>query len=260
MLPTIHIDTAALSSQFDITMNDVENLKKTVVQTVTKVVETSWREQAKKNLGSTREQYMNSIIVGEKGRFTNVITLVGVLPNMVEQGADPFDMKRGFAKSKKRVITEDKDGNAVGWYLTIPFTHAQPSSLGESQSFTSVLPSDVSKALKTKQKSFGQEAKLNLSDIPAEFQVPTMRKEITLGSGELIPEYKHKSNIYEGLQQKQKSGSVMSFRRVSSNSDDASWINSGIKAHDLAPKAINAAKIPEVVGDIIDEFTDQLLG
>ena len=259
MLPVIHIDTNALSRQFDMTMKDVEHLKQTVVQTVTKVVETSWREQAKKNLGSTREQYMNSIIVGEVGKFTNVITLVGELPNMVEQGADPFDMKQGFANSSKRIITKNAEGD-LGWYLTIPFTHAQSGSLGESQSFTSVLPSDVSRALKTKQADFGQEAKLNLSDIPEEFKIPTFRREITLGSGEVKPEYKHKNNVYEGLQQKSKGGSVMSFRRVSSNSDDASWIHTGIKAHNLAPRAVEDAKIPEVVGDVIDAFADQLIG
>jgi hypothetical protein len=259
MLPPIHIDTMDLSEQFMLNQKHIDDLKDAVVKTVTKVVETSWRNQAKKSLGSTRSQYMNSIIVGEAGRFANVITLVGTLPNMIEQGIDPFDMKKGFEDSSKKVITKNKDG-ALGWYLTIPFTFAQPTSLGESQTFTGVLPSEVSNILKGKQKKEGQKAKLTLSDIPDEFKVPQMRPEVTLGTGELIPEYKHKHSIYEGISQPKKGGAVMSFRRVSNNSDDNSWIHTGISAHNLAEKAIDDAKIPEVVGDVIDSFLDQVVG
>ena len=257
MLPTIYIDTMSLSQEFDLTQQDVDKLKETVVQTVTKVIETCWREQAKKELGSTRNQYLNSIIVSQEDRFTNLITLVGSLPNMIESGASPFDLKEGFERSNKKTITKNDDGE-LGWYLTIPFSYAQPGSLGESGAFTGVLPSDIAKALKTKQKE-DPEASLRLSDIPDEFRVPTKRESITLGSGVVKPDYQHKSNIYEGISQPTKGGPVMSFRRVSNNSDDDSWIHSGIKAHNLAEKALKDAKVPEVVVDIIDSFLDQII-
>lgn len=259
ILPAINIDTMDLSREFDLTREDVDDLKSNVVKTVTKVVHTAWREQAKKSLGSTRNQYMNSIIAGELGPFTNTLTLVGTLPNMIESGKDPFDMKKGFEASDKKIITRDKDGN-LGWYLTIPFTWAQTGSLGESQSFTGVMPKDIQNALKSKQKTHGQEASLTLSDIPSEFKIPKARPPIKLLDSVMVPEYQHKSSIYEGMSQKKKGGSIMSFRRVSSNSDDASWWHSGIKAHNLAEKAVVDAKIPEVVKDIIDNYLENKLG
>lgn len=249
----------ALSEEFNLTREDVDNMKQAVVQTVTKVVHTAWREQAKRSLGSTRDQYMNSIIVGENGPFENTLTLVGFLPNMLENGRDPYDMKKGFEASSKKIITRDKDGN-MGWYLTIPFTFAQSGSIGESQSFTGVMPKDIQKVLKSKQKKQGHSASLSLSDIPSQFKVPTARPATKLLDSVMIPKYEHKSSIYEGLQQKSKGGPVMSFRRVSNNSDDNSWIHTGIKAYNLAEKALNDAKIPEVVGDVIDSYLDNMMG
>jgi hypothetical protein len=248
----------SLSADFDLTKEDIDRLKEAVVKTCTKVVHTAWKQEAKDNLRSTRAQYLNSIIVGEVGRFTNVITLVGQLPNMIEQGVDPFDMKLGFENSSKRTNTESKDGE-LGWYLTIPFSWAQPGSLGESTKFSAVLPSDVSKALNTKHKAEGGgKTTLNLSDIPDEFRIPQKRSEISLLSGSLVPEYQHKHSVYEGLQKVP--GLVTSFRRVSNNSDDLSWVHKGFQAYNLADKALEKAKIPEVVGDVIDAFLDQTLG
>jgi|SRR5690554_1224113 len=259
MLPPIIIDTMGLSQEFDLTRESVDDLKESIVRVVTKVVESSWREEAKKALKSTRSQYLNSIIVGEEGRFTNIITLVGELPNMLESGADPFDMKKGFEKSDKRVITRNSKG-VLGWYLTIPFTWAQPGSIGDSRKFTGVLPKDVSKALKARQSERGQESVLDLKSIPDEFKVPKTRSPVKLADSTLMPEYQNKHSVYEGLQQKQKGGPVMSFRRVSGNSDDSSWVHTGITAYNLAEKALSSSDIPKVVGDVIDSHLDSMLG
>lgn len=258
IVPNIFIDTSGLSREFQLSKDDIDNLAEAVVKTVTKVVHTAWRNQAKQNLRSTREQYMNSIFVSDEGRFTNVLTLVGMLPNMLESGMSAFDMKRGFEMSNKKVITRNKDG-ALGWYLTIPFTWAQPGSLGESQKFTGVLPSDVAKVLNKKQ-SVQPGSSLSLSDIPEEFRIPQKRSEVSLLNDQIMPEYTNKSSLFEGLTKVTEKGSsqVMSFRRVSNNSDDNSWIHTGIKAYNLAEKAVEDAKIPEVVGDVIDAFLDQL--
>ena len=42
------------------------------------------------------------------------------------------------------------------------------------------------------------------------------------------------------------------------NSDDDSWIYTGMKAHRLAEKALEDANIPKVVGDVIDSFLEQV--
>jgi len=175
---------------------------------------------------------------------------------MIENGISAFDMKEGFEKSSKKIITRDKDG-ALGWYLTIPFTFAQPGSLGQSQKFTGILPQDVARALKSKQKTNPQ-ASLSLSDIPGEFRIPAMRPAVSLLGGDLIPEYTNKTSIYEGIHSVG-NGQVMSFRRVSNKSDDNSWIHTGITAYNLADKALAVSDIPAVVSDVIDSFLDQIL-
>jgi len=257
MFPPIQIDTRALSQEFDLTKDDIDHLKEAVVKTVTKVVHTEWRNQAKRGLTNSRSQYMNSIIASEVGRFTNVLTLVGTVPNMIEQGASSFDMKKGFENSSKKIITRGADGT-LGWYLTIPFSWAQPGALGESSKFTGVLPNDVFKILKGKQKA-NPDAKLNLSDIPDEYKIPKMTSKLNLLDDQLIPEYK---SIYEGVHQvggAGKGGPIMSFRRVSKKSLEESWIHPGIKARNFAEKAWDAAEVPTVVGDVIDNFLDQIM-
>jgi hypothetical protein len=256
IIPPIQIDTRALSQEFDLTMDHVDSLKEAVVKTVTTVVHTAWRDQAKNNLKSTRSQYMNSIIASEVGRFTNVLTLVGELPNMIEQGKSAFDIKKGFENSSKKTITRGKDG-MLGWYLTIPFSWAQPGAIGESQKFTGVLPTDVFKILKSKQVS-NPDAKLNLSDIPDEFKIPSQKPSLNLLSDALIPEYK---SIYEGVHQVGGAGSggpIMSFRRVSNKSLDESWQHPGFEARNFADKAWEEADVPMVVGNVIDSFLDNM--
>jgi hypothetical protein len=262
MLEPIFLDTRSLSMEFDMTQKDADELKSSVVKVVTKVVHTAWVNNAKRGLNSTRDQYINSIIVGEEGRFTNVVRLVGDFVNGIEQGMSPFDMKEGFENSNKKTITKGKDGS-LGWYLTIPFSWAQPTSLGESSTFNAVLPKDVSAAMKSKQKrvGYGNKSALALDDIPDQFKIePTFRPELTLASGKLIPEYTHSNNIYEGTAQKKKGATVMSFRRVSSNSDEGSWFHTGTSPRNFADRAVDEADIPGVTTDVIDKFLDQLIG
>jgi len=259
MILPIQIDTQSLGDEFQLGQSDVDSLLEAVTAQARAAIAIEWRNQAKGELGSTRSRYMNSIIEGQEGRFTGTITLVGQLPNMIENGASAFDMKNGFANSDKRKTVQRKDGK-LGWYLTIPFTYARPGSLGESEKFSGVLPIDVNKAL-LKVTEEDPDASLGASDIPGEYAIPKIRKEIKLFDGSLAPEYQNKSSIYSGLKvQKNPSGGsqVISFRRVSDNSDDNSWIHTGIEARNLADKALREVKLDEVVGDVIDVFLNEL--
>lgn len=255
MLPPIEIDTRELVLDFSLTQADTEQLAEDVVQVVTRALEMQWREEARNSLSQTREQYMNSIVVTKTSSTSNTITLVGMLPNMIEQGAEPFDMKEGFSRSNKKKLKANG-----GWYLTIPFAYGQHGSLGTSQKFSGVLPRHITKTLKRKQSKFGQGAVLSNSDLPKEHQIPQSRGTTKLVTGATMPEYTHKSSIYEGLTQPVKGGPVMSFRRVSDSSDDNSWIHTGITAYNLAEKAISKVDIPELVGETIDVFLDNMLG
>lgn len=259
MILPIQIDTLSLSQEFDLTEADVNNLVEAVTLQATTAIANEWRNQAKSELGQTRRRYSDSIIQGSEGRFTGTITLVGQLPNMIENGASAFDMKDGFSKSSKRTIVKRKDGE-VGWYLTIPFTYARPGALGESEKFSGVLPIDVNKAL-NEVTAKDPDASLSASDIPKEYAIPKIRQEIKLFDGTVKAAYENKSSIYEGLKvQKNPSGGsqVMSFRRVSDNSDDNSWIHTGIEAKKLADKSLREVRLDELVSDVIDVFLNKL--
>lgn len=259
MILPIQIDTLGLSEEFQLSERDVDGLIEAVTTQARAAIANEWRDQAKNELNGTRRQYVNSIIEGQEGRFTGTVTLVGQLPNMIENGASAFDMKDGFARSSDKKIVQRENGD-LGWYLTIPFTYARPGSLGESEKFSGVLPIDVNKAL-LKVTKRDPEASLSSKDIPGDYAIPKVRKEINLFDGSTAPEYKNKSSIYAGLKvQKNPSGGsqVMSFRRVSDNSDDNSWIHTGIEARNLADKALREVSLDEVVGDVIDVFLNEL--
>ena len=123
----ITIDLSGLKGQFGIDDKTLDQLTETCVKAVTAAIYANWEALAKKKLKSTREEYIQNIIHVDKGRFNKQIILTGVVPNMVEQGASPFDIKEGFKKSKKVKYTiakynvKGKQIKAGGdWYLTIP--------------------------------------------------------------------------------------------------------------------------------------------
>src|SRR5690554_665115 len=103
MIP-ITIDTRDLAQEFSLSREQVDDLLSFTVKGITSRFASLWEQEAKKGLKSTRKTYIRSLYVGEEGRFKGVVILRGKLPNMVEQGASPFDMKEGFSKSAKRKI------------------------------------------------------------------------------------------------------------------------------------------------------------
>lgn len=259
MFLPVQIDTMALSEEFEMTQKDVEELREAVMLQARTAIANKWRENAKRDLRKSRRQYLNSIIEGEDGRFTGTITLVGTVPNMIENGASAFDMKDGFEKSSKKKVTRGKDGE-LGWYLTIPFSYATPGALGESEKFTGKLPVDVHKALLKVTKT-DPNASLSSGNIPEQYKIPKVRKEVSLFDGTVKKEYTNKTSQYEGLKRVQNpsgGSTVMSFRRVSNNSDDNSWIHTGIQARRLADKALSEVRMDKLVGDVIDTFLNQL--
>ena len=98
----ITIDLSGLKQQFpEVTDSMVDQLTETCVNAVTAAVYFNWQAVAKRTLHATLPEYVQNIIKVDKGRFEKQIVLTGILPNMIEQGASPFDIKEGFKKSKK---------------------------------------------------------------------------------------------------------------------------------------------------------------
>jgi len=170
-------------------------------------------------------------------------------------------MKEGFEKSSK--VKHTKSG---GWYLTIPFRFAGAGALGENEIFSGVLPKAVQSAVKNLVSNKGEFKtsvkfgdSLKAKDIPDAFKEPKTRAAFSdITSKKTFEQYVHKTSIYEGVGQSSKTyqnatqSMFNSFRRVSSNSDPNSWINSGIRAHNLAEKSLNNFNIGHEVDIAVD--------
>lgn len=238
----IHIDTQDLFADFSVSRRQVEDFLDVVAKEITGRIAFYWETQAKQKLKSTRSLYLQNLKVIDEGRMRGAIVLdysKHPLVKMLEEGASPFDMKKGFEKSDKKKTK--KDG---GWYLHIPFRLAAPSSLGESSLFSGKMPQEVYEVVSKKptQRPIpgGRVSKpLQLSEIPQKYRPPKVREKISIFS-----EYIHKTSIYEGLVKKKDTTTgqniYMNFRTVSDKSDPGSWIHTGITAYNLSEKAIQS--------------------
>ena len=264
----INIDLSGLQQQFNITPQQLDQLTEICVQAVTSVVYANWQALAKQQLKSTLPEYLQNIILVDKGRFAKQIVLTGILPNMIEQGASAFDMKEGFKKSPyaKQIIPvyNKKNGQVVkagGWYLTIPFRHGTPGIVGQA-GFANEMPQEVYDIMRRR----ASYSPLTKSEIPAPYNVPRSRAAIeATKNNPYYPEYKHKSSIYEGLQKftgqyaKTTQNTYGTFRRASSNSDPNSWIHKGIKAYKLADEAVEKTDVQTIVENEVTTFLETIL-
>ena len=115
----ITIDLTGLQAQFGLAASQIEMLTETCVNVVATAIYANWEALAKQELNSTRAEYLQNLNNVDRGRFSKQIVLSGTLPNMIEQGASPFDMKEGFKKSNKVKYTfsEFLQLSDHNWYL-----------------------------------------------------------------------------------------------------------------------------------------------
>lgn len=222
-----------------------------------------WQSQAQNNLGKTREEYVKSITMGERGPHIGYVALEGTLPTMIEKGAAPFDMKPGFSRSSK--VRTSKGG---GWYLTIPFRQATPEASAFSSGFSNIMPQqvyDVAKNLIPRRtgSSFQSGQSLSDSNIPSPHNIPRSRKTIVTKS-KVFEEYVHKSSIYSGMKRqakqynKRETGTYITFRRVGSKSDPNAFIHKGIEARNFLEKAFAQLDIPHEAEIARNTFLNEL--
>ena len=134
----IGFDITEVVKALSLSKNEAKDFLGACINAISAEVYREWREIASQELGSTRNQYKRGIIIESIDFNKSIIALHGSLPNMIESGASPFDMKDGFKNSLK--IKAKKNG---GWYLTIPFRSASSNSLGENEAFSNKLPEGV---------------------------------------------------------------------------------------------------------------------
>lgn len=270
-IPDINIDISGLKSQFlgQISDQQINDLTETCVQLVTQAIYAKWEALAKQELHSTLPEYLHNLNIVDKGRFSKQIILTGTLPEMVESGASPFDLKEGFKQSKYvkyTVPVYNARGKMVSpggdWYLTIPFRQGTPGIVGQA-GFANEMPQEIYAIMIHR----AANSPLTKGEIPHPYDVPRSRAAIyDSESGKVLyGEYTHKASIYEGLVKKSAAynkviqNTYHSFRRAGANSDPLSWIHKGIKARDLAHKAVEQTDVEQIVENATLQFLDDIL-
>lgn len=191
-----------------------------------------WISLAQEKLRSTRADYIKGLQESnsfqKNGALDYQINLVGFMPNAVEGGMSPYDMKPGLLGGKAAA----KNG---GRYVTIPFQHRKSSNSTQNAKIPNY-KQDLAKVLKNSGLGGIKKAPSGLA----------LQGKVGIAKGtqryvkKLKPQ--HKNTIFEGLTQYQKTyekkteNTFMTFRRVSKNSDPSSWLHPGIKAAKIMPE------------------------
>lgn len=86
-----------------------------------------WIRLAQTELGSSRQTYIQGIQeVEATGPMERTIALLGWLPNAIENGLAPFDMRQTLLGAGSSIRREGKNG----FYARVPFRHGTPGSSG----------------------------------------------------------------------------------------------------------------------------------
>lgn len=208
------------------------------------LVRSEWIKVARSNLRTSKNEYIRGIQEPKiKGKIGSV-GLEGWLPNALETGHKPFDMKPGFLRSP------GAKGSKGNKYFTVPFSMRSPGSAGGSPPVMPVPIYNLVSKLK-----FGQS--LNL---PKKYEGYGLRSKLSQDM-KRWGNYTWKTSPFQGvLRERRFPGELRSsaagkmaqyktFRRVSKKSAPGSWIHPGFTSRDLMEKAfVNyESKISEVI-------------
>lgn len=244
----------------DVTLSEgqVDSLINNTVDSVAQQFSEQWKDSALKQLGSTSDVYINSIEVDSSGSGKATVSLNGWLPNAIESGNPPFDMKSSLLSGPS--AKTGKDGTK---YNTVPFGFKTPNrgSKGETS-----LPRSVYDVVRVKPANIpvGSSGKVRSSglrpeEIPSNFREPKAVSLPPMSGGSRT--YEHKSSIYEGVHKvKEPSSSrseYTSFRRVSEKSDPDSFIHPGFKKSDIGQNVYDSFDLDKKIGESVNSFLSE---
>lgn len=250
MVPNVKIDISDFVQQWKLTAEESDMFVYSVLDELGTRFADAWRNEAGKSLKQTKQQYQRAIYIEKPTPDSLIVGLAGWLPNAVEQGLEPFDMKPGFRDSEHR--HQKKDG---GWYLTVPFRFANPEALAESSIFANVMPGKVYEIAKKTLADRSQS--LKVSQLPDEFRIKGIRPEaFNKNTNQVFKAYEHKTSIYEGMKNTggERHSQYMTFRRVSDLSDPMAWIHTGIEPRHLMEKTLEQFPIDTIIARVKEDF------
>jgi len=220
---------------------NVDTIADEIVQRAAEIGREEWERLAGENLKLTKETYVDAISPVERpNEYEAVITLEGELPNMLEQGAESFDMKPGLLSGEKAKLS--KSGSR---YVNVRFVHGSPNP------HTPGLPAQ------TKSKALPKEIFKTMQSKPLGWRYTDKNKLKNWNMGR-PGGYEHKAGIFEGLHKARDKGTgtieMQTFRRVSDNSDPSAFIHPGLKALHLAEK------VKDHLENQLDSIIEQVMG
>lgn len=266
----IQLNIQPLVKQFNLSQGSAEALAQAILGDVTDELYSRWVAEAGLALRSTRRRYIDAINVQNTGKYENTIILSGKFPNMIEHGISAFDLKVGLLEGRNAKIS--KDGSK---YNTVPFRHATTNAIGENSAFSNVMPKlvhDIAKQLDATITQMGMKTSyggsLQEESLPYPYNQATVRPQIIEENSKLNTEqlasYQRKYSIFAGMIRNEKTydtstqNTYTTFRRVSSKSPKNAFIHKGIKAYNLADKAIQSANISGIVTKTRDKTLKSL--
>lgn len=249
MIVPITIDTAGITSQFDVSKEQVDTMMNNIAKSLAMVYMSKLETEVSNSLHSTRRRYLQNIRMIDSGPMEATVLLdysKDPLVKAIEEGSGPTDLKTGLLMSPKAKIS--KTGKR---YITVPMRWSTPGAVGESEMFGNQLPQDVYDIV-----SKGGPTKL--SDLPSQYQTVQSRKEIKSSEGKtLFDQYTHKTALHSGITKQTDNvtgqSTYFSFRRVSENSDPNAFIHPGIMPRNFIDKAFNSMNLEQEVGIQIDK-------
>lgn len=234
----IKIDLNDLIEEFELNPIQIKNLASDLSNEISNTFFAALKQRVNSTLKSAKGIYLKNLSIQTLDPLTKEIVLSGWLPNAINEGVSPFDMKAGFQRAKNVKISSK--GN---WYVSIPFFHSGPNSSGE---IAKPLPKEVHEIV-SKQKS-----PLRENQIPESYRLRQIKQ--IAGGGT----YQHKTSIYTGLKKNEQNGGngYINFRRVGAVSDKNSFMYPGLQSRDFFGKSLLDIEneIPVLADKIIDDF------
>ncbi len=214
------------------------------VAALAEMTRSEWIRLAQQNLGTSAINYIGGIQPVEVDGNWCHIHLVGELPNAIENGMAPYDMKPGLLAGPNAKVNP-KTGTR---FNTVPFRHGIPGTTGKRVGMPMPF-TGTTKAGKPNSIIYNAAKKLKVSsELPTgktawggktgDFGGYGQRSQLPVKKGR-PGAYTWKSSPYAGIYRIGKFYSqktqyqYTSFRRVSDNSDPNSWWHPGIRPRHL---------------------------
>jgi hypothetical protein len=252
MVP-ITLDISETIQEFSMNQEQAQGLASFLIESIATEYMDAWEKTVDSELTQTQDVYKSAMKVEYPDYKSCVFILEGKgdrkMALMLEMGVSPFDMKDGFSRSSKRKKSKTRPG---GWFLHVPFRLATAQALATSNIFSGQMP----KPIENLAKNLPGKSQLKIADIPEEFQIKGMRKEIVT-KDTIFPAYVHKSTMYEGIQHspKQNHGQYVKFRTVANTEgQEMAWVHPGFKEYNLMGKAMEKIKLPILFSRSIDQY------